>query len=133
MFKRYVFIEGLTNLLGSNGKYLINNDGQIKDIKGNDIEFHRDDEGHRVVHCSGWDGEREYRVIDLVAIQFKGLYITADCYAEITAFVIDGNKDNVHAANIGYRFRLGISSDPWPNSMIQHLKKPRKTNKARNV
>lgn len=107
MFKRYVYIEGLTTLLGSNGKYLINNDGQIKDIKGNDIEFRRDDEGHRVVHCSGWDGEREYRVIDLVAVQFKGLYIPADCYNEIVAFVIDSDKDNVHAVNIGYRFRNG--------------------------
>ena len=40
MFKRYVYIEGLTNLLGSDGKYLINIDGQVKDVKGNDIPFY---------------------------------------------------------------------------------------------
>ena len=107
MFKRYVFIEGLTSLLGSNGKFLINNDGQIKDIKGNDIPFWRDDSGNRVVHCLGWDGERDYRIIDLVAIQFKSLHIPAEDYDKVIAFTIDKNPDNIHASNIGYRFKGG--------------------------
>lgn len=107
MFKRYVFVEGLTNLLGSNGKFLINNDGQIKDIKGNDLEYRRDDEGNRIVHCLGWAGERDYRVIDLVALQFKGLKIPKDDYDKVIAFTIDGNLDNTHAENIGYRFKGG--------------------------
>ena len=69
MFIRYVFTEGFTNLLWSNGKYLINVSGQIKDIEGNDVDYHRDDEGHLTVHCSGWESERssaEYSV-DLCA------------------------------------------------------------------
>ena len=107
MFKRYVFIEGLTNLLGSHGKYLINIEGQIKDIKGNDINYRRDDEGQKVVHCIGFDGERDYRVIDLVAIQFKSLHIPFEDYGKIIAFVIDGDPDNIHARNIGYRFQGG--------------------------
>lgn len=115
MFKRYVYCEGLTSLLGSTGKYLINIDGQIKDIKGNDLPFYRDEEGHRVVHCSGWDGERDYRVIDLVAVQFKGLYVPSSYFNEIRAFVIDGDKDNVHAVNVGYRFKCGkIEFAPFP-------------------
>lgn len=107
MFKRYVFIEGLTNLLGSRGKFLINNDGQIKDIKGNDIPFWCDDSGNKVVHCHGWDGERDYRIIDLVAIQFKSLHIPIEDYNKIMAFTIDGNPNNTHASNIGYRFKEG--------------------------
>lgn len=107
MFKRYVFVEGLTSLLGSNGKFLINNDGQIKDIKGNDLEIYRDGEGNRIVHCLGWDGERDYRVIDLVALQFKSLKIPRDDYDKVIAFTIDSDPDNVHAVNIGYRFKDG--------------------------
>lgn len=107
MFKRYVFIEGLTNLHGSNGKYLINNDGQIRDVKGNELPYRRDDDGNKIVHCLGWDGERDYRVIDLVAIQFKSLYIPQTDYDKVIAFTIDGNPENVHARNIGYRFEGG--------------------------
>jgi len=106
MFKRYVFIEGLTSLLGSNGKVLINNNGQIKDIQGNDLSYGRDSEGHKTVHCSGWDGERTYRVIDLVALQFKGLMVPESDYDKVRAFVIDGNVDNTHASNVGYRFTV---------------------------
>lgn len=37
MFKRYVFLEGLIPVKWSQGKYLINTKGQIKDIEGNDL------------------------------------------------------------------------------------------------
>lgn len=104
MFKRYVYIEGLTNLHGSKGKFLINNDGQVKDIKGNDVEYCRDGDGNKIVYCLGWAGEQWYRVIDLVAIQFKSLYIPETDYHKVKAFVIDGDPDNTHARNIGYRF-----------------------------
>lgn len=107
MFKRYVYIEGLTNLLGSDGKYLINIDSQVKDVKGNDIPFYRDENGHKVVRCQGWDGERDYRVIDLMVIQFKGLRIPSKFFDRIIGFCIDGDFNNTHARNIGYRFAHG--------------------------
>lgn len=107
MLKRFVYLEGLTNLLGSGGKYLINNDGQIKDIKGNDIPVRLDGDGHKVVNCLGFNGLRDYRVIDLVAIQFKSFYIPQEDYVKVIAFCIDGNKDNTHASNVGYRFEGG--------------------------
>ena len=37
MFKRYVFIEGLIPVKSSQGKYLINTKGRIKDIDGIDL------------------------------------------------------------------------------------------------
>ena len=107
MFKRYVFFEGLTSLLGSENKILINNLGQIKDVNGNNLELHRDSDGHQLVTCCGWDGLRQYRVIDLVAIQFKELLIDKTQFKQVAAFVIDGDKDNTHANNIGYRFIPG--------------------------
>lgn len=107
MFKRYVYNEGLTSLTGSNGQYLINIMGQIKDKFGNDVQTSLDKEGHLTVNVCGWDGIKEYRVIDLVAIQFKSLKIPVSDYSKIIAFVIDGNKFNIHAENIGYRFLNG--------------------------
>lgn len=106
-FKRYEFIEGLTSLHGSGNKILINNAGQIKDPQGNDLTYDRDAEGHQTVVCPGWDGIREYRVIDLVALQFKNLRIGVENFGAVQAFVIDGNKDNTHAGNVGYRFKNG--------------------------
>lgn len=107
MFKRYVYMEGLTTLLGSSGKFLINNDGQIRDAKGNELQYRRDDDGNKVVTCLSWDGERDYRVIDLVALQFKNLQIPKSRYGEVSAFVIDGDLENTHASNVGYRFTAG--------------------------
>lgn len=107
MFKRYYYVEGLTNLLGSKGQYLISNEGRILDNKGYELSSTEDDEGHKVVHCLGWDGERSYRVIDLIAIQFKCLSIPQLEYGKVIAFLIDGDKNNLHARNIGYRFKDG--------------------------
>jgi hypothetical protein len=105
MFKRYVYTEGLTSLIGSNNKILINTKGQIKDIDGNDLPSNEDHDHHKTVTCSGWDGYRTYRVIDLVAIQYKNLFIPQEDFNEIVAFVIDGDKGNTHANNVGYRFK----------------------------
>jgi hypothetical protein len=41
MFKRYVFVEGLTSLFGSDGSCLINILGQVKDKMGNDLPVTR--------------------------------------------------------------------------------------------
>ena len=107
MFKRYVYVKGLIPLVGSNGEYLINILGQIKDVYGNDLPTTRDANNDLVVRCEGWDGERDYRVMDLMVIQFKGLYIPREKFGEIVAFAIDGDRDNCHAKNIGYRFKCG--------------------------
>jgi hypothetical protein len=108
MFKRYVFAEGLTSLFSSNRKYLINTKGQIKDLEGNDLPYNKDIDGNKIVTCYGWDGFREYRVIDLIVVQYKFLSIPIDEYNKIVAFVIDGNPENTNASNIGYRFSSGL-------------------------
>jgi hypothetical protein len=107
MFKRYENTEGFIELKGSNNQYFINVDGCIKDASGSSIPYNLDHEGYATVHCLGWDGEREYRIADLMVIQFKYLYIPIGDYDKITAFHIDSNKYNLHASNIGYRFKGG--------------------------
>lgn len=105
MFKRYEKVEGFTTLKGSNGLYSINVEGQIKNIDGFDVQYSKDSEGNALVHCLGWAGEQVYRVADLIVIQFKELYLCEKHYNEINAFHIDGNKMNLCASNIGYRFK----------------------------
>lgn len=108
MFKRVVGNEGLTTLHGSNGLFLINPKGVIKDRDGESIPVSSDNDGNQIVYCTAWNGKRVYRVIDLVAIQYKGLYIPEEDYGAIVAFVIDGDKSNTNAENIGYRFKDGL-------------------------
>ena len=115
MFERYTFFEGLTSLLGSKRKLLINNAGQIKNLAGNDLPTEIDPEGYATVECDLWDGFRRYRVVDLVALQFKQIQIPEKHYGRVSGFVLDGNKDNTHASNVGYRFRDGpVGVDNFP-------------------
>lgn len=115
MLSRFVEIKGLTNLLGSNGEVLINTNGLILDSEGNRIPTSIDEDGHVTVNVRGWDGLRTYRVIDLVAIQYKSLQIPVSKYSSVIAFVIDGDKSNLHAGNVGYRFKDGkLESKDFP-------------------
>lgn len=107
MFKRYTYVEGLTSLNNNEEGVLINIHGQIKDKFGNDLPMTYDAQGHKVVNVQSWDGKRDYRVIDLVALQFKSLMIPKNKFDRVIAFVIDSNKENTHAENIGYRFEDG--------------------------
>lgn len=105
--RSYEYFEGVTNLQGSGGSALINVQGQIFDSKGKELPYGENQEGDKTVVCPGWDGIREYRVIDLVALQFKRLVIGMENYGSVIAFVIDGDKQNTHASNVGYRFKGG--------------------------
>lgn len=115
MLKRFVEVKGLVGLKGNDEGVLVNVFGQIKDSMGNDIPTEKDEQGHLTVYLEAWDGKRVYRVIDLIAIQFKGLRIPVSNYNDVIAFVIDGDKSNTHAGNIGYRFKNGkLESTSFP-------------------
>lgn len=107
MFKKYRYLEGLTSLQFNTQGVYINYLGQVKDKLGNDINRQLDEDGHWCVDVDSWGGQRRYRIIDLMAIQFKNILLSKDNLDEIVAFPIDGNNDNLHANNIGYRFRSG--------------------------
>ncbi len=107
MFERYNYTKGLTNLIKSDKEYMINILGQIKDKNGNDIKTSKDENGDIIVNVKSWNGFTSYRVIDLMVFHFKFLTIPEEFYHHIKAFVIDGNKENLHASNIGYRFKEG--------------------------
>ena len=116
MFERYSYTKGLTNLIKSDKEYLINVLGQIKDKNGNDVKISKDNNGDIIVKVKSWNGFTFYRVIDLMALHFKFLTIPEEFYHHVKAFVIDGDKENLHATNIGYRFKDGKLEVPnYPN------------------
>lgn len=107
MLKRYSYMEGFTNITGSDGKYLISCEGSVKRSSGAEVEQFTTPDGHIAIRCKAWDGERDYRIIDLIAIQFKCLKIDVVDYNSVVAFHIDGDFQNLKADNVGYRFSNG--------------------------
>lgn len=107
MLSRYYYVEGLTGLIGSQGKYLINYLGQVKDNLGNDVPINTDPEGFKTVNVLSWDGYKDYRIVDLMVLQYKYIRIPSELYKNIIGFVIDGDHNNLQAKNIGYRFKNG--------------------------
>lgn len=116
MFERYKFFEGLTSLFESNGTVFIGAGGELTSGDGEDLDLHYDSEGFKCINCSGWNGFCEYRVADLIAVQFKFLQLPLEQLYRVRAFHLDGNKENLSFNNIGYRFRLGLTSDAWPTT-----------------
>lgn len=114
MFKRYTYHEGLTSLIESNGQYFITIKGVVKNHWGETVPARLDQEGYEVVHVLSWDGLRDYRIIDLMTVQFKDIHIPKENYNDIVSFPMDGNKQNVHAKNVGYRFKNKIEAKEQP-------------------
>lgn len=106
MLSRFKNVKGLTNLIGAEN-LLINIHGKIKDIDGEDVPYTVDEEGYICVNIDAWDGKRNYRILDLIAIQFKCYDLPPQLYKEIVAFPIDNDKGNHYPSNVGYRFRSG--------------------------
>lgn len=114
MFKRYTYTEGLTSLVDSGGNFYINIYGKVLDKWGQDVPVKVNDENDLVVDVFSWDGQREYRILDLMAAQYKGLHIPKRNYNDVVAFPVDGDKNNVHANNVGYRFKEKIEVSNFP-------------------
>lgn len=114
MFKRYVYSEGFTSLINSDDDYSIDINGTVKDYKGEVVVPAKDADGHLTVNVFTWNGQRDYRVIDLIVLHFKDLQVPRKDYGDVLAFVMDGNKENTHAQNVGYRFRQKIESRDFP-------------------
>lgn len=110
MFKRYKYVEGLTSLLGSNKRYYINIFGKVHDFWGAEVPTKIDHEGYAIVNVEGWDGKRDYRILNLMAIQFKQLDIPKESYNDVIGFPMDGDKNNHHANNVAYRFKNRIQA-----------------------
>lgn len=107
VFKRYISYPGYLEVVGSQGKYKINCYGVVRDTLDNIIHTKRNQKNELIVNILAWDGVRDYRVIDLIAVHFKDIFLPEKYYNEIEAFLANGDKLDIHPSNIGYRFKCG--------------------------
>jgi hypothetical protein len=105
MFEKYLKVSGFIPFpLSGNSCYLDEN-GKIKNERGQVVPQTLDSDGYPQVFADLWDGVRQYRIVDLMAIVFKSVKLQYNQWNEIEGFYIDGDVKNSHASNIGYRFR----------------------------
>lgn len=115
MFSRYEFKKANFRLKGNDKNVSINFDGEIFDKTLKPIIPVLDEEGFPTVTLKGYLGDKVYRVIDLMVVQFKRLHLPDDLLHEIVGFNIDEDKLNLKVKNIGYRFKnapLELSDHP---------------------
>lgn len=105
MFERYVKTEGFVPLVHSNGRYFINENGDIRHVSGETCNVVYDEADYPMVFADLWDGAVMYRVVDLMAIHYKEVLLEESMLNQIDGFYIDGDKTNNHASNIGYWFK----------------------------
>jgi hypothetical protein len=107
MFEKYIEVEGFTSFPNSSSKYFLNVNGVVMFADGTELVGKKDKEGHHHIFADLWDGARFYRIKDLMAICFKNVKLPVSLWNEVDGFYIDGNPNNLHASNIGYRFKSG--------------------------
>lgn len=107
MFEKHWKVEGHVAIPHSKHNFYINVSGEVINDTGRKVELTKDDDGHSQVFADLWDGLRQYRIMDLIAIIFKKVSIPVSLWNEVSGFPLDGDLTNAHASNVGYRFRSG--------------------------
>lgn len=117
VFEKYVkhsseFVE--VPLPKGKDKLYINEDGQILSVKVGQVSFGYDEEGHKTVRLDLWSGHKDYRVSLITLIAFGKLKLQTTYYDLVEPFYIDGNKNNLHPSNVGYRYLQPIECECLP-------------------
>ncbi len=92
----------------------VSDDGQVFSIEKGEIPIHTDSTGHLVVHADLWDGLGDYRLDLLILIAHGRLRLPTKFLHYVDTFRLDGNPDNYHPNNIGYRYKEPIECDEYP-------------------
>lgn len=117
MFERY--IDGFDEhvrvpvLRGMDGLY-VSKDGQVIGENGSFKERVVDKNGNICITANMWDGLKPYRLDLLVCLAYGKLKQPSVLFDKIEFFHMDGNADNFHPSNIGYRFIEPIESKTFP-------------------
>lgn len=107
MFSRFEFKKADFRLKGNQDGVQISFDGKIVDKNLNLLEILLDEDGYPSVEVTGYLGFRIYRIIDLMAIQFKKIHLDESQLDEVVAFNINDDVFDLRCKNIGYRFKSG--------------------------
>lgn len=85
-------------------EYRVNITGEIMGPMGKRIPINLDNETPRIF-ADLWDGLKYYPLVDVLAVTFKNVQLPIDLLDQVAGFFIDGDHENRHPSNIGYRFR----------------------------
>ena len=108
MLKTFNSFNDVLPILGGSGKDFVTVSGKIKNEDMTDFETTKDCNGDLIVTVSFLGKLGSYRVIDIIVTHFKFMeHLPFKILKKVEAFPIDGNKENTHAGNLGYRFKDG--------------------------
>lgn len=91
-------------------EHWISEDGQVFRADVGLLPQKKNSDGLWVIKSDLWEGEKEYLVSLLMVVVFKNLKLPFDELGKVMPFHIDGNRDNFHPSNIGYRYSSPIES-----------------------
>lgn len=104
MFEKFENVNSKP-IIGNVNNLTITPYGVIITEDGNLVPTEKDYNDNIIVDINFLGRYDKFRVVDLVAIHFKGLDKTGIDLTQIEGFHIDGDKTNNHASNVGYRFK----------------------------
>lgn len=107
MFEKYWKVDGYVAIPHSKYNFYINVSGEVINETGRRVDLTKDDDGYLQVFADLWDGLRQYRIMDIVAIIFKKIQIPVGLWNEVAGFPLNGDPSVTHASNVAYRFRSG--------------------------
>lgn len=93
-----------------NGKepLYVSEDGQVLSHRTGLLPIGYDNKGFRTVEVDLWNGHAVYKVALITLIAYSKLKLPWDFLDQVEPFHIDGNKNNLHPSNIGYRYKQPI-------------------------
>lgn len=89
-------------------KLFITEEGQIFSIEKGLLPVQQDVKGFLVVSADLWEGLGEYPVSLISLVAFGKLKLPVHYRRWVEPFHIDGDKENLHPANLGYRYTQPI-------------------------
>ena len=95
-------------------KLCISEDGQVFSQSHGFIQTSRDEDGFKTVYLDLWNGLKSYRVGLLTLVAYGKLRLQPQYFDMVETFHLDGDKDNHHPANIGYRYKAPIECEQHP-------------------
>jgi hypothetical protein len=115
MLDRYLEKEGFSIVPISGNRYSVDINGNIiyNDEKSL-IETTLDENGDIVAWLYLWNGWENYQVATLIAHTFKPVYVPFSKWNQLSILFIDGNKQNIHASNLIWKFPIGLEHKAYP-------------------
>lgn len=95
-------------------KVYITEEGQIFSLEKGLLPIGYDHKGNKIINLNLWNGKKDYLVSLISLVTFGKLKLQTIYYDKVEPFHIDGNKNNLHPSNLGYRYTQPIECEFEP-------------------